>query len=184
MILNLPRMSVNRCKQTFMPDILDHMRIFKSLLFALCLMLVKPAAANDTPPISLTIKGSANLFLNGQSNTLEHRIKPGARLELLYHLYNELEVGIELAGNWDKNKNYRLIGGYFTAQVPIYSGSVFGLAMRTGWGMGTGPKILFTDLTNEADIVLWAQAGVQMRWLITSMFSATLAGRITSKDSW
>lgn len=146
----------------------------KSLLIALCILVATPAVADESPPLSVTLKMGANFFFHGQSNTLEHRLKPGARLEFLYHLYNELEIGIELVGNWDKNKNYRLIGGYFSTQVPLYSGSLFGVGIRTGWGMGTGPRILFADLVNEEALTLWALAGVQMRWLLTSMLSITL----------
>ena len=130
--------------------------------------------AGQGPPLSLTLKGGASLFLNGQSNTLDHRFKGGARLELLTHLYSELEVGVELAATWDKNKNYRLVGGYLNAQLPLYSGSVFGVAIRAGWGLGTGPKILFTDLVNEATVTVWAQAGLQMRWLLGGGISITL----------
>jgi len=150
------------------------MQTTKLLVIVFCVMSSIPAGATEAPPLSLTLKSGTSLFLNGQSNVLEHRLKPSARIELMYHLYNELEVGLELTANWDKNENYRLIGGYLTAQVPLYSGSVFSFAIRTGWGIGTGPRILYTDLMRHEDITLWAQGGVQMRWLISDLLSASL----------
>ena len=76
------------------------------------------------------------------------------------------EVGLELVGTRSENHNYSLLGAMAFARVAMYTGPLYDLNLRGGFGFGSGPKILFKDLSYEKTIIPWGQMGIDMSWEI------------------
>jgi len=116
----------------------------------------------------IEIKGGVNAFLNGQSNAIPHRVKPVARIEWVRNYWQDLGFGVELVGVIDGNSGYRFIAAFANAHASLYGGDVFRLLLMGGWGIGTGPPILFTDVSVEASVMVHAHAGLEMRWQVVN----------------
>ena len=136
------------------------------IALALLGLLVIPASAEaGTPEISVTAKGGVNFFLNSQSIALEHMLKPMVRLEAAFRTHRRFSLAVELAAS-TSGGGYRLIGGYILGKFHLYDGDLFSMKFAAGGGLGTGARILATDLQVEAEVAAWMQAGLQFRWSI------------------
>lgn len=124
------------------------------------------AAADDRPLWAFEVKGGVSLLLNAKSFAIAHRLRETVRVAAEYIYDEDLHLGVELVGTGLGNADYRLIGVYFNAIAPLYAGSVFQLRLIGGWGFGTGPAILATDLTVDHPVTLYVQAGLQFRWTV------------------
>ncbi len=120
----------------------------------------------DKPEQSIVIKGGITAFLNGQSNVPSHRIKPIVRAEWQRQYNPDAGFGMELMAIADKNENYRLMGGFLNVRGRLYSGSVFECWWMGGWGLGTAPKILYTDLETSHLLTIYGHMGFEFRWLV------------------
>jgi len=74
------------------------------------------------------------------------------------------EVGAEIIGTQSDNENYSLLGALAFARAEMYRGPSFRLNLRGGFGFGSGPKILFKDLSHSKTVVPWGQFGLDMSW--------------------
>ena len=147
---------------------------YAALFAGLCFAMTPAYAVQsaDTAPVpdgrasrmEVSVKGGTSVVLNGQSNALPHRFRYTLRAEFAYQLLDRLQLGAELVLPVSFERNYRLIGALVNAKVGIYQGEIYRLKGVFGFGVGTGPKILSTELDTELSARLWHQAGLQQRW--------------------
>lgn len=128
--------------------------------------LVHEKAPDSATGMRLGIKGGVSAFLNSQSYRPAHFIKPTTRVEFATGLSNHREVGLELVGTRSENDNYSLVGAMAFARAPMYVGTRYGLHFRGGFGLGSGPRVLFKDLSYEKALIPWGQFGFDMNWKI------------------
>ena len=143
------------------------------LTLLICIIGVSTASAENLPPQDdqqpaweFAIKGGTSIVLNGQSNALPHRIRYTMRAEIAYQLIDGLQLGAELILPATFEKNYRMIGILVNAKVAIYEGTVYQLKIAGGFGLGTGPKILSTELDTSEPLRLWYHVVSQHRWVV------------------
>jgi hypothetical protein len=127
---------------------------------------VELSQAAESSEMRVAIKGGVSTFLHSQSYRPAHFIKPSTRVEWAISLDARREVGLEIVGSRSDNENYSLMGALVFARNALYVGSVYDLNLRWGFGLGSGPKILFRDLSYEKAVVPWGQMGIDMSWVI------------------
>jgi len=110
------------------------------------------------------LRAGVSAFLHAQSYRPAHFIKPTTRVEFGHRVAPSREIGIELAGTQSENTNYKLLGFLAFARGALYESSTKELWFRGGFGMGTGPRILFKDLSYEKALIPWGQLSLDMRW--------------------
>ncbi len=143
------------------------------LALLICVLGVTTASADNLPssedqkPLwEFAVKGGTSIVLNGQSNALAHRIRYTIRAELAYQLIDRLQLGAEVILPATFEKNYRMIGVLVNAKVAVYEGTAYRLKIAGGFGLGTGPKILSTELDTSEPIRLWYHVVTQHRWVV------------------
>lgn len=120
--------------------------------------------AETSQEMRVGIRGGVSTFLNSQSYRPAHFIKPTTRVEFGLALDDNREVGAEIIGTQSDNENYSLLGALAFARAEMYRGPSFRLNLRGGFGFGSGPKILFKDLSYAKTVVPWGQFGLDMSW--------------------
>jgi len=135
-------------------------------LVSLMAIVFCATAHADNPEQRVVLKGGVTAFMNSQSNVPSHRLKPVVRAEWIRRYKQPVAFGLELMAVADKNKNYRLMGGYLNIHALMYSGSVFECWWMGGWGLGNAPKILYTDLETNHPVTVYGHTGFEFRWWV------------------
>ena len=117
-----------------------------------------------TEDIRVGLRAGISAFLNSQSYRPPHFIKPTTRVEVGFKLDAIREAGLEIVGTRSENENYSLLGALAFARAVLHKSSRNELNLRGGFGLGSGPRILFKDLSYEQDVIPWGQFGLDMRW--------------------
>ena len=140
------------------------------LLFAAPQALSNTAAPEAAPetdsPWTLTAKGGVSLFTTSVSKVPEHFLKPALRFEAMYRISARLSAGIELGALVTDDVNYAFESVSAVFQTPLYDGEHLRLVLGWGFGLGTGPPVLSSDLLTKATIVPTMQASIGLIWRV------------------
>ena len=123
-------------------------------------------AVEQKPDMRLGLRAGVAAFLNSQSYRPAHFIKPTSRVEFGLSLDKKREVGVELVGTPSENKNYNLLGGLIFARAEVRRRAGHEMHLRAAFGAGSGPRILFKDLSYSRELIPWGQFGLDARWKI------------------
>ena len=127
---------------------------------------VQESKRSGSPAWEVAVKGGASLVLNGQSNALPHRIRYSIRGEFAYRVAERFQLGVEMIFPARFERNYRMLGAMINAKVALYEGAIYQVKMVGGFGLGTGPKILSSQLDTDLPVRLWYQTAMQHRWTL------------------
>jgi hypothetical protein len=122
------------------------------------------ASAERAAGWAVTVKGGVSLFTTSKSPAPSHLMKPGLRLEGTYRVGPRLEVGAEVGVLLTGEANYAFESASVVFRAPLYEGDVCVIRLGWGFGLGSGPPILSSDLRTSALIVPTMQASLGVRW--------------------
>jgi hypothetical protein len=147
----------------FLPTVV----LARSVTKTVDLSKVKVVPSSQTNPRwNLSVKGGLTFFINSQSTTIPHLLKPVARIEGSYQLSRYTAAGLELHGVTSSNENYRLLSASAVFRGYLKHGSLYRLWLRWGFGLGTGPAILNKDLRTSQPLAAHVNMGLAMDWTL------------------
>lgn len=135
----------------------------RAFLIALALMCCVASVAHA---VEMTLRGGTLTYTTSRSYALSHLTDPVFGLEVTTPLSEHLDAGFCGSMNVVEVADYGLIGGMFVLRTPLVGSRDSDLRLLLGWGagLGTGPKILASDLEVESDITLWHELSLEGRW--------------------
>lgn len=135
----------------------------RTLLLATLLVCCGLSAAHA---MEITVRGGTLTYTNSRSYALSHLTDPVLDLEVTTPLSEHLDVGVCASMNVVEVADYGLAGGMFVVRTPIVGDRTSEKRLLLGWGagVGTGPKILSSDLEVESDLTLWQEFSLEGRW--------------------
>ena len=115
---------------------------------------------------TLSAKAGVSAFTTTVSKAPAHYLKPALRLELSYPLTGNLEIGGELGAIVSADLNYAFESANLVFRTPLYRGDVFSLRLGWGFGLGSAPPILASDLETSALLAPTLQFSLGARWSV------------------
>jgi len=164
-------------------------RLGRALGALALLLLASPASASLTSPSAaapeaaerpwrVEVGAGATLLLTAQSLALPHLVRASGEVAVRRAIGDgRLVLGVAVAGLVGGGADYRLLGGLVTVDLPLLRGRHFDFGPLAGFGAGTGPRVLASDLVARSAVVPWARLGLAVDWHVSRGFGLRVSAR-------